>query len=106
MQWPLTSQLKGVNSKNCFQNARDKKRMKMEEMESAIKLLEEQNRRLLKTNEKLEAENRVLVTNCLLQFLKWLRCQKIAQSRADPTIASHNTRDVKIYSATNSMARF
>ena len=46
-----------------FQNARDKKRMKMEEMEETIKRLEEQNHQLAVKNNKLEKENKALVSS-------------------------------------------
>lgn len=42
------------------QNARDKKRMKMEEMEETIKRLEDHNRQLAIRNNKLEKENKAL----------------------------------------------
>ena len=46
-----------------MQNARDKKRMKMEEMEETIKRLEEQNHQLAVKNNKLEKENKALVSS-------------------------------------------
>lgn len=43
------------------QNARDKKKVKMDEMEETIRLLEQKNRALTKQNEQLQAENQRLL---------------------------------------------
>ena len=64
-----------------WQNARDKKRVKMEEMEVTIQQLEKQNQALVKKNENLAAENRLLVIMyfvfvAVVVLLKSLHCDQ------------------------------